>query len=138
MTLPFVTMMTAGILLTLQMLFAATTSASRGKANTWVGDGRDDALLRAMRRHGNLAENAAIFSLGFLLLEISQFNRHILAGMCATFILLRVLHAIGLSQRNTNNPLRLLGGAGTYMLGLALAGCLLWIGGKAVLAAGLL
>jgi len=135
MTFPYVTALTAGVLLILQMALAFTVSGARGQRDTWVGDGGQEALLRAMRRHGNLAENAGIFVAGFLLLELSKFSPALLIGLCAAFVLARVSHAVGLSRPNTNNAFRLIGGVGTYVAGFVLGGVLVWIGADAAFAA---
>ena len=128
MTYPYITTITAGVVLLMQIILAITVSAARGKYDTSVGDGGKDEMLRAVRRHGNLAENAAIFLLGFALLELSELNTWHLIGLSVAFVIIRVLHAVGLSRANTNNVLRLLGGAGTYLVGLVLGGTLIWIG----------
>ncbi len=80
MTFPFMTAITAGTLLILQMLLAFTVSGARGQQNIWVGDGGSATLLRTARRHANLAEKAAIFLTGFALLELSRFNPDVVAG----------------------------------------------------------
>ena len=131
MHFPFITAITTGVLLILQMALAFAVSAARGQSNAWVGDGGQDALMRAIRRHGNLAENAAIFLVGFGLLELSPFNQSWLMGLCAAFVLVRLTHVIGLSQRNTGNIFRLVGGVGTYLIGFAVGGLLIWVGALA-------
>lgn len=127
MVFPFITAFTAGSLLILQMLLGFLTSGARGTTKQWIGNGDSDPLLRAVRRHGNLAENSAIFVAGFLLLELSRWNQGILIGMSGAFLALRLVHALGLSLANTNNVFRLLGGVGTYLLGFVLGGILVWI-----------
>jgi uncharacterized membrane protein YecN with MAPEG domain len=134
MTFPFITTLTAGLILILQMLLAFTVSGSRGQTDTWVGDGGKQTLLRTMRRHGNLAENSAIFIAGLTLLELSKFNNLLLIGLCSAFVAARFFHAAGLSRENTNNGFRLMGGIGTYLSGLVLGGSLLWIGTTAAIA----
>ena len=49
-------------------------------------------------------------------------------AMCAAFVATRLFHALGLSLANTNNPFRLIGGVGAYVLGFALGGLLIWLG----------
>jgi uncharacterized membrane protein YecN with MAPEG domain len=127
------TTITAGVLLVIQMALAFAVSGARGQRNVWVGDGGQDALLRAIRRHGNLAENAGIFVIGFMLLELSKFSPTLLMCLCAAFVLVRLAHVVGLSQPDTGNVFRIAGGVGTYLLGFALGGALIWVG---VLAAG--
>ena len=131
---PYITMTTAGFVLAFQMLLAFTVSGARGGVDTWIGDGGNDGLQRRIRRHGNLAENGAIFLIGFMLLELSRFSAALLVVLCVTFCVVRVVHAFGLSRPNTRNPLRLAGGITTYLIGVALGGLLMWIGGSMAIA----
>lgn len=131
MLFPYATTITAGILLILQMALAGATSGARGKANSWVGDGGNDALLRAMRRHGNLAENTGIFLVGLMLLELSRFNHLVVVVLCAAFVFARLMHALGLSRTNTNNAFRVGGGVLTYLIGFALGVLLIYVGLRA-------
>jgi len=135
MTFPFATTLTAGVILILQILLAAMTSGARGSTKNPIGDGGNDAMIRAIRRHGNLAENAGIFIAGLMLLELSKFSPTLLTILCIAFVVVRLVHAIGLSQENTNNAFRFLGGVGTYLIGLVLGGTLIWIGAMAYTAA---
>lgn len=133
MHFPNVTAITAGLLLVLQIVLAGMVSATRGPIA--IGDGGKDALVRAIRRHGNLAENAGIFVAGFTLLELSASSPRLLVGLCAVFVAVRLIHAVGLSQANTSNAMRVIGALGTYLCGLVLGGTLLWVGVKAAMAA---
>lgn len=128
MNFPYITSVTAGLLLLIQMALAFAVSGNRGKADTWVGDGGNAVLLRTARRHANLAENAGIFVVGFALLELSRLSPKLLLTLCVAFVIARLFHAAGLSRQNTNNPLRLIGGLGTYLIGFVLAGALVWAG----------
>jgi uncharacterized membrane protein YecN with MAPEG domain len=85
-------------------------------------------VLRAMRRHGNFAENAAIFIAGFTLFELIGGSRSTLEIMCAVFVAGRLSHAVGLSLKNTVNPLRILGIAATVGVGVTLGVQLLTLG----------
>lgn len=134
MTFPFLSAATAGLVLILQMILAATVSGARGSNSVSIGDGGKEAMLRPMRRHGNLAENAGIFVTSLALLELARPGSAMLVGLCGAFVLARLFHAIGLSMTNTDNIFRLIGGAGTYLTGLVLGGTLLWIASPAVLA----
>lgn len=126
MPFPYITSITAGVLILLQVLLAFAISGFRGKSNTWLGDGGNAELARTVRRHANLAENAGLFATGFTLLEMSQRSPKLLTGLCVAFVLARLVHAAGLSRQNTNNPLRLMGGLGTYLIGFTLGGALIW------------
>jgi uncharacterized membrane protein YecN with MAPEG domain len=67
---PVISAFTAGILIVLQtaMLFAAINQ--RRQHGPSLGEGYDPDVIRAVRRHGNLAENAAIFIACVALLEM--------------------------------------------------------------------
>jgi uncharacterized membrane protein YecN with MAPEG domain len=107
--MPIVSALTAGVLLLLQTLLMLTAAMGRQRARQALGDGGDAALQRAVRRHGNLAENAAIFLVGVALYEMMGGPRLWVEGFCAVFVFARVIHAIGLSLKNTVNIFRVLG-----------------------------
>lgn len=133
MTFPYITSITGGFLLVLQIILAVTVSGARNQLDIAIGDGGQNTLLRAIRRHGNLAENAGLFVAGLTLLELSNALPTLQICLCAVFVLARLFHAVGMSQANATNTYRLLGGAGTYISGLLLGGALLWVGVQAAL-----
>jgi uncharacterized membrane protein YecN with MAPEG domain len=120
--------MTGGVLLIIQIVLAAATSSARGKNNVSIGDGGNDSVLRALRRHGNFAENAGIFLAGFTILELSRLNNLALIALCSLFLFFRIVHAIGLSKPDTRNGFRLVGGLGTYLAGLVVGALMIWAG----------
>jgi uncharacterized protein len=117
---PVISALTAGILLVMQMALMTGVILARRRNQQSLGDGGHKDLLLAIRRHGNFAENAALFVAGFTLLEISGGNRVTLAILCTAFVLARISHAIGLSMENALNPFRFAGIAATIIVGLAL------------------
>ena len=135
MTFPYTTAVTAGILLILQMALAFAVSGARGQSKAWVGYAGDEGLLRTIRRHANLAENAGLFVTGFALLELSKVGARLLTGLCIAFVVVRLFHVMGLSRRETGNMFRLVGGIGTYIIGFVLGGLLIWAGFIAALSA---
>lgn len=126
MAFPYVSAATGGLILVLQMLLAIMVSASRGKTATSIGDAGKLAMLRPMRRHGNLAENAGLFLGALLLFELAHPSSSAVLWACGAFAVARLMHAIGLSLSNTDNAFRLAGAGGTYLLGLILGASLLW------------
>ena len=78
------------------------------------------AMRRPVRRHGNYAENAAIFVASLTLLEMLGAVRPFVAGLATLFVLGRLLHAFGLSQPNTVNVWRVAGVFATVGAGVAL------------------
>ncbi len=121
--MPWVSALTAGVLLVLQMLLMLSAALNRGRSRRAAGgdgDNGDPELTRRVRRHGNLAENAAIFVAGYTLLELLGENQQRLEIACGVFVLARLLHAIGFSFRNTANLARVSGviltlGSGLYL-----------------------
>jgi uncharacterized membrane protein YecN with MAPEG domain len=111
---------TAGVLIVLQMALLLSVVVTRRHRRQSLGDGGDSDLLRAIRRHGNLAENAGIFIAGFTLLELLGVGRLRLEVICGAFVLGRVSHAIGLSRKHTVNPFRIGGVFVTVAVGLTL------------------
>ena len=131
LTMPWVSALTAGILLILQTLLMLSAALNRGRSRRAMGgdgDNSDVELMRRVRRHGNLAENAAIFVAGFTLLELLGENQLRLEIACAVFVLARLLHAIGFTFRNTVNIARVLGVVMTVAMGLYLGARLVQMG----------
>jgi uncharacterized membrane protein YecN with MAPEG domain len=120
MPLPVVSALTAGILIVVQMVLMMGVVLSRRKNRQSLADGGRPDLLRAIRRHGNFAENAAIFVAGFTLLELLGGSRPELEIMCAIFVAGRLSHVIGLSLAKSVNVFRQLGVALTAFVGVAL------------------
>jgi uncharacterized membrane protein YecN with MAPEG domain len=120
-TPPLVSALTAGVLIILQMALMVAVVLARRNNRQSLGEGGSSELLRAIRRHGNLAENAGIFIAGFTLLELLGVERPRLELLCGVFVLGRISHAIGLSIKRTVNPWRIGGVAATVGVGIALA-----------------
>jgi uncharacterized membrane protein YecN with MAPEG domain len=119
LTVPAVSALTAGVLIVLQMALLLTVVLSRLTNRQSLGDGGNAGMLRAIRRHGNLAENAAIFVVCAALLEMLGGNRLLLEILCAAFVLGRLSHAIGLSLGRTVNIFRFVGTVATVAAGIA-------------------
>ena len=119
--IPLVSAFTAGILILIQVWLMLAVIRLRRRNRQPLGDGGNVDLNRAIRRHGNFAENAAIFVAGFALLELLGANRMLLAGICTTFVVGRLSHAIGFSMKSEVNPWRTTGTFLTVLVGVALA-----------------
>jgi uncharacterized membrane protein YecN with MAPEG domain len=120
LTPPIISAFTAGILIIMQMALLIGVIAARRRNRQSLGDGGHKELLAAIRRHGNLAENAPIFVAGFTLFELLGGDKITLAVLCAAFILGRISHIIGLSMKNTVNRFRVAGTTATVIVGVAL------------------
>jgi uncharacterized membrane protein YecN with MAPEG domain len=126
-TPPVITALTAGILIIIQVALMLSVVVTRRRNRQSLGDGGHRDLLVAIRRHGNFAENTALFFAGFELLELLGGGRTELAIMCAAFVLGRISHAIGLSMEKTINRFRVGGVVVTAGVGLALGARLMRI-----------
>lgn len=115
--LPVISAITAGLLIVGQMGLMLTTAAHRRATSQALGDG-DATLQRLVRRHGNYAENAAIFVASLALLEMMGAVRPLVIGLAALFVVGRLLHAIGLSRENTVNVWRVAGVLATVTAGV--------------------
>ena len=127
-TLPVVSAITAGALIIAQLGLMIATILVRRRVRQSLGEAGDPALTRAVRRHGNFAENAAIFIAALALLEMLGAVRWFVAGLAALFLLGRILHAIGLSQANTVNLWRVCGIFCTVTAGLTIGVRLITLG----------
>jgi uncharacterized membrane protein YecN with MAPEG domain len=128
LVLPAVSATTAGLLLLIQMGLMYAAARQRQVARQPIGDVGDPKLLRAVRRHGNYAENAAIFIVCIALLEMLGGGRLWVEILCAGFLIGRICHAIGFSQENTVNPFRIGGVIVTIAVGIALGIRLILVG----------
>lgn len=95
----------------------------RWKFKASLGDGGQDELKRAMRAHGNLAENLPPFALIIFLLDYLKFRYDLVFFYGLAFFIVRCIHAIGIYKKSTY--LRVTGM--TRTLSLLLAGSIVLI-----------
>jgi uncharacterized protein len=119
-TPPIVTAFTAGLLIIMQMALLFSVVRARRRVRQSLGDGGNQELLAAVRRHGNFAENAAIFIACFAVLEIMGGGGPGFKLLCGLFVLGRISHVVGLSMKETVNPFRVVGIVLTIGTGVAL------------------
>jgi len=105
-----------GTVLSLQTILMLTVGMYRNNAGKGVGVDGDMKLERLVRRHGNLAENAAIFLVVFALYEL-LFGATTLALMIGvTFITARMLHIIGFTSDSGSHLVDASGAGRPYVL----------------------
>jgi len=122
MEFPFyITVQTAVALSVLQGLLMLRVGLYRTKVRVPYGDGGDETLLRRIRAHGNLAENASLVLVLLALAEFSGLGANIVGGFAAFFVIARVVHALAITSGKAT-PLRVLGALGTVgtQIGLAI------------------
>lgn len=98
MSAPVISAVTAALLLIVQQVLLLTVARRRYAARVGVGVGDDRALERLVRRHGNFAENAAIFVVTLGLLELVSGSNAFVLLFAVLFGLGRLLHIIAFSN----------------------------------------
>ena len=105
----FITGLYASICGLLLVFMAIRVSYTRGKERVDLGDGGKDAMLRAIRIHGNAAEYKPISLILLFLLEL-QGRPHWFLHVCGiTLVISRLLHMQGLMTSSKLTPGRLAG-----------------------------
>lgn len=95
---PIYAALLGGALLCLQIILMLTVGTYRSNSGKGVGVADDMKLERLVRRHGNLAENAAIFITVFALYEL-LFGQTLIALIVGlVFFLARALHALAFTS----------------------------------------
>lgn len=110
-----ITALYAGLLAIFGLYLAFGAGSLRGKTKISAGDGGNQELLIASRRHGNWAEFTpiALILLGCLELNgVSGLWLHVLGGL---FLVTRICHGFGLTEE-ISNPLRAVGAGGSTLL----------------------
>jgi uncharacterized membrane protein YecN with MAPEG domain len=102
-----------GVLLTLRVI------GQRRGAGVGIGDGGDARLARAIRAHGNFAENAPFAIGSYTLLGLAGASAWLIHVLGIVFLVGRVAHAAGLSQHE--------GASVGRFIGMVLAGVVLCV-----------
>jgi uncharacterized membrane protein YecN with MAPEG domain len=137
MEFPVTAAFVGAVLIILQMVFMMIAGTHRGKVSIGVGFGDDNELERKIRRHGNLAENAAIFLVVLGFAEVLSGGGMIATIIRLTFLVARIAHGIAFSSLSGSHGqengakifvvCRLLGALGTALSGIALGLYLLFL-----------
>lgn len=97
MTIPIIAAVAGAVLIILQAILMILVGMHRIRNRVNLGTGDDPALERKIRRHGNLAENAALFIVVLALAEMTVVPNDIIRIIAIVFIVGRIFHAIALS-----------------------------------------
>ncbi len=99
----------AGLLACLLLYLSVNVIKRRRTAKVSVGDGGDDALLRAIRSQGNFTEYAPVALILIGLIEFNGFAAWVVHGLGIGLVLGRGLHAMGLPLGDKDMRYRVLG-----------------------------
>jgi len=111
----FVTPLYAGLLALWFLVLSWRVIQRRGKG-TYLGDGRDQGLLRVIRGHANFAEYVplALLMMGFL--EVSRFSIYVLHALGIVLLIARLLHGYALSFTEHSSFGRFWGASLTFIV----------------------
>ena len=123
---PIVTAFTASALMVLQIGLMMAVGFKRLETNIGIGVAEHEGLHLAVRRHGNLAENAPLFLILLGLAELSAGGSSAVLGLGAAFVAVRISHAVGLSLGTGPNAARAIGAFGTVLCSLGATGFLIY------------
>ncbi len=124
---PMVSALCAGILIILHTVLLMLVIKIRAKHDQGIGDGGIVNLELAIRRHGNLTENAPIFIIALALLEMSLGSVLSVSVLGYGFVIARLLHAVGLSKDDKPNAPRALGVIATVLCNFGVGGYLCYL-----------
>ena len=130
MEFPFTAAVVGALLIILQQILMMITGTHRGRVMIGVGFGDDKELERKIRRHGNLAENAAIFIVVLSLTEGFLGTNFAIIAFGTVFTIARICHAAAFSSLAGSHGqegaskifvrLRLVGALGNGLSGIGL------------------
>ena len=135
MTMPMVAAAVAGTLILLQTGLMLAVGLHRASTNAAIGHSDDRNLERKVRRHGNLAESAALFLAALTVAELSGASIGLITMFGAVFVAARLAHAIGFSSLAGSHGdegskvfvlLRIVGAFGTLGANFGLGAYLVW------------
>ena len=116
--MPEITILYAGLLGLMSLAVSTPAGSLRGKTGISVGDGGNQDLLLAMRRHSNFAEAVPIVLILIALLEMNAVSATTIHVMGVCLLVFRTAHAVGLKGDTIQGVGRLIGAGGTALLTL--------------------
>ncbi len=119
--MPKITLLITALHVLLMLVLLAHISQVRHARKIGLGDGGDPDLLRRIRVHANFVEHVPIALLLLALLELSGLPAPWLWGLGGALLLVRVLHAAGLSRSGGYSFGRFWGTALTWLVLLLMA-----------------
>ncbi len=116
----------AALLALVAIFLGGAVGGLRGRKKIALGDGGDEEMIVANRRHMNFVENVPLALILLALIEINGAPAAWIHYMGAPLLVARVVHPFGLSTTTVANPARIFGAAVTALVMLAAAIALLW------------
>jgi uncharacterized membrane protein YecN with MAPEG domain len=114
--MPIITALYAGLLGLVAFGVAFPAGKLRGRLGISVGDGGNQELLCAMRRHANFTEWVPLALILIALLELNGAPAAALHSLGAILVLARISHAVGLRPDSMKSLPRFVGATGTLLV----------------------
>ena len=114
--LPVYSALLGGTLLVAQTILMLGVGMYRTGAKKGVGVGDDMKLERIVRRHGNLAENTAIFIVVLAIFELFFGQTGIALWTASLFFVARLMHVIGFSNNAGSHLAEATGGGKVFVI----------------------
>jgi hypothetical protein len=109
-----VTLVTASVLALIYVGLAFRIVQARFKYRVSLGDGNNADLQARVRSHGNFGEYVPLLLIFLGLFELAGTDKTVLSVAAAIFVLIRILHLIGI-PRKSPNVFRFSGALGTFI-----------------------
>ena len=106
----------AGILGLMSIAISAKAGGLRGKTGISIGDGGNQEMLLAMRRHANFVEYVPLALILIWLMEANGAPNLAIHCLGAGLVVTRLCHAVGLKADTIQGAGRLVGAAGTALV----------------------
>tara|TARA_R110002020_G_scaffold83397_1_gene206936 strand:+ start:329120 stop:329512 length:393 start_codon:yes stop_codon:yes gene_type:complete len=115
-----------GLFCLLMLALKMNVGRVRTSEKVGFGDGANEALQRAIRVQGNAVEDVPVVLLGLLGLAALAAPTILIHALGASFLLGRVLHAVGLGGSSGSSFGRLVGTLISLIVLLVTAGACIW------------
>ncbi len=116
----------AGLFCLLMLILKGNVGRVRTKHKVGFGDGGNEEMQRSLRVQGNAVEDVPVVLLGLIGLGALSAPVLLIHGLGASFLVGRVLHAIGLGGSSGGSPGRMFGTLITLVVMLVTTGACIW------------
>ena len=113
-----ITLLYAGLLGIISLALSFFAGSMRGKTGISIGDGGNQEMLLAMRRHANFVEYVPLALILIGLLEFNGVSSTAIHSLGGALVVCRLAHAQGLRADTMAGLGRLIGAAGTALITL--------------------
>jgi len=99
-SMPELTMLYGAIFGLMSIAISSRAGLLRGKTKISIGDGGNQEMLLAMRRHANFVEYVPLALIIIAMMEMNRAPDHAIHGLAGALVVARIAHAFGLHHSN--------------------------------------